>query len=119
MGAPCESISGSSLLIVATKDFHLVFDDADARFIQACADIISKMWRKSLLAEAMIVKEKFLRAFSHQLRTPIHGILGSVELLAEEPKSRNLIERTLPTPAVKQATAESGIDSREPVTYST
>ncbi|KAJ5880820.1 uncharacterized protein N7473_011873 [Penicillium subrubescens] len=65
VASPCESISGSSLLIVATKDFHLVFDDADAWFIQACADLISQMWRQSLLAEAMIAKEKFLRAFSH------------------------------------------------------
>jgi signal transduction histidine kinase/CheY-like chemotaxis protein len=117
VAAPCESISGSSLLIVATKDFHLVFDDADAWFIQACADLISQMWRKSLLAEAMIAKEKFLRAFSHQLRTPIHGILGSVELLAEELKSRTLNEVTLPTTAIAESTVESEINSREPFTY--
>lgn len=119
VAAPCESISGSSLLIVATKDFHLVFDDADAWFIQACADLISQMWRKSLLAEAMIAKEKFLRAFSHQLRTPIHGILGSVELLAEELKSRTFgeSEGTLPMTAVEKSTTDSESNSREPFTY--
>lgn len=117
VAAPCESISGSSLLIVATKDFHLVFDDADAWFIQACADLISQMWRKSLLAEAMVAKEKFLRAFSHQLRTPIHGILGSVELLAEELKSRTWSEGTLPTTAVEKYPPDSEINSREPFTY--
>lgn len=117
VSAPCESISGSSLLIVATNDFHLVFDDADAWFIQACADIISKTWRKNLLAETMIAKEKFLRAFSHQLRTPIHGILGSVELLAEELKSRNLIEGSPPMSAAEQSPAEPEVNSRELSTY--
>lgn len=117
VATPCESISGSSLLIVATKDFRLVFDDADAWFIQACADIISQMWRKSLLTEAMIAKEKFLRAFSHQLRTPVHGILGSLELLTEDLKSRILYEGTASIPAIEQATAESEMNSREPFTY--
>jgi CheY-like chemotaxis protein len=42
------------------------------------------MWRKRLLVDAINAKEKFLRGFSHQLRTPIHGILGSADLLAEE-----------------------------------
>ncbi|KAF3385263.1 Histidine protein kinase DivJ [Penicillium rolfsii] len=117
IAAPCEMISGSSLLIVATKDFHLVFDDADAWFVQACADLISQMWRKSLFAEAMLAKEKFLRGFSHQLRTPIHGILGSVELLAEELKSRTLSEGTLPMTAIEESTPDSEINSREPFTY--
>ncbi|KAK2616407.1 hypothetical protein QQS21_000648 [Conoideocrella luteorostrata] len=84
--APCEVISGLSLLVVASKDFRLVFDDIDAWFIQACANMLSQIWHKRLLAEAMTAKEKFLRGISHQLRTPLHGILGSVELLAEELK---------------------------------
>lgn len=88
IAAPCESISGPSLLAVASKDFRLVFDDVDLWFIQTCATMISQMWHKRLLAEVMRAKEKFLRGVSHQLRTPIHGILGSVELLAEELKSK-------------------------------
>lgn len=92
LAAPCEFISGPSLLVVASKDFRLVFDDIDTWFIQTCANIASQIWHRRLLTEVMATKEKFLRGFSHQLRTPIHGILGSVELLAEE-----LILRTLPS----------------------
>ena len=91
IAAPCDSISGPSLLAVASKDFRLVFDDVDLWFIQTCATMISQMWNKRLLAEVMRAKEKFLRGVSHQLRTPIHGILGSVDLLAEELRSRRAI----------------------------
>lgn len=91
IAAPCDSISGPSLLAVASKDFRLVFDDVDQWFIQTCATMISQIWNKRLLAEVMRAKEKFLRGVSHQLRTPIHGILGSADLLAEELISRKAI----------------------------
>ncbi|KAG5982022.1 hypothetical protein E4U55_002412 [Claviceps digitariae] len=81
---PCEIASGPALLVVASKDFRLVFDDIDSWFTQTCANMLSQIWHKHLLAEVIKAKESFLRSISHQLRTPIHGILGSVELLAEE-----------------------------------
>ncbi|KAK7431566.1 hypothetical protein QQZ08_001784 [Neonectria magnoliae] len=96
IASQCEGISGPSLLAVASRDFRLVFDDVDAWFVQTCAAMLSQMWQKRLLGEVMRAKEKFLRGISHQLRTPIHGILGAAELLAEELKSSNLRENTLP-----------------------
>lgn len=87
ISAPCETASGSSLLMVGANDFHFVFDDVDSWFLEKCAGLISQMWRKRLLSEALIAKEKFLRGFSHQVRTPIHGIIGSADLLAEEIQS--------------------------------
>ncbi|KAJ5712355.1 hypothetical protein N7493_008823 [Penicillium malachiteum] len=87
IASPCEVVLGSSLLMVGSKDFHFVFDDVDSWFLETCASIISQMWRKRLLTEALRAKEKFLRGFSHQVRTPIHGILGSADLLAEEIQS--------------------------------
>lgn len=105
IAAQCENVSGQLFLTVGTKDFRLVFDDIDAWFVQRCAGIISEMWHKRLLAEVMLAKEKFLRGFSHQLRTPIHGILGSVELLAEELKSRDLGNSTSKAIALLTATA--------------
>ncbi|PYI16625.1 hypothetical protein BO99DRAFT_404992 [Aspergillus violaceofuscus CBS 115571] len=84
LAAPCESANGPALLMVGTKDFQHIFDDVDSWFVQSCAGLISQLWRNRLLAEAINAKEKFLRGISHQLRTPIHGILGSADLLAEE-----------------------------------
>ncbi|KAF7549605.1 hypothetical protein G7Z17_g6267 [Cylindrodendrum hubeiense] len=111
----CESISGLSLLVVASKDFRLVFDDVDSWFVQTCADMLSQMWQKLLLAEAMIAKEKFLRGISHQLRTPIHGILGSVELLAEELKSWKLRGNALPVSEFLEAIP--AVNAEEPSVY--
>ncbi|KAL3954638.1 hypothetical protein ACCO45_010201 [Purpureocillium lilacinum] len=102
--APCESVSGASFVVVASRDFRLVFDDIDSWFVQTCANMVSQIWHKRLLAEAMKAKEKFLRGFSHQLRTPIHGILGSVELLAEE-----LMSRALPDLSSSTKSGESTI----------
>ncbi|KAF9895005.1 hypothetical protein FE257_004629 [Aspergillus nanangensis] len=100
IATPCDSVSGSSLLMVASKNYQLVFDDIDLWFVQACAGMLSQMWRKSLLIEALSAKEKFIRGFSHQLRTPIHGILGSVELLAEEVQSTKLDQDAVPMSAL-------------------
>lgn len=111
----CDSISGQSMLVVASKDFRLVFDDIDSWFVQTCADMLSQMWHKILLAEVMKAKEKFLRGISHQLRTPIHGILGSVELLAEELKLRNLRDASYPVSALIEAT--SAINAGESSLY--
>ncbi|KAL2786355.1 hypothetical protein BJX66DRAFT_312999 [Aspergillus keveii] len=107
MAAPCESAKGPSLLLVGTKDFHHIFDDVDSWFVQSCAGLISQMWRKRLLVDAINAKEKFLRGFSHQLRTPIHGILGSADLLAEELQAAwgsGSADDTLAVPAAIQKT---------------
>ncbi|KAM3455111.1 hypothetical protein MY5147_008789 [Beauveria neobassiana] len=54
------------------------------------------IWQKRLLTEAIKAKEKFLRGMSHQLRTPLHGILGAAELLAEDLKALSLSEASSP-----------------------
>ncbi|KAH6683526.1 histidine kinase HHK3 [Plectosphaerella plurivora] len=99
LNANIESPSGSNVLIVASKDFRLIFDDIDLWFVQTCAGIISQAWHKRLLKEAIKAKDEFLRGFSHQLRTPIHGILGCVELLAEELLAKNTLAEAASTSA--------------------
>lgn len=99
VAANCENASGQLFLTVGTKEFQFVFDDVDAWFVQKCASMISEGWNKRLLEEVMLAKENFLRGFSHQLRTPIHGILGSVELLTEELRGMS------PNTATSHATA--------------
>ena len=105
IAVPCEIVSGHAFLIVGSKDFRQIFDDVDDWFVKACADMLSQMWHKRLLTEVMVTKEKFLRGFSHQLRTPVHGILGSVELLAEELKLRSWNDTTPNTSALLKTTS--------------
>lgn len=87
----CASQRMPTFLVVGSQDFRDVFDDIDSWFVMMCASLLCRDWQSRALREALDAKETFLRGITHQLRTPIHGILGSVELLTEEMKSRNVV----------------------------
>lgn len=53
--------------------------------------VLCRYWQNRALQEALATKESFLRGITHELRTPIHGILGSAELLTEVLKTRTVI----------------------------
>lgn len=74
----------SQMLVVASSDFHHVFDDYDIWFVERCALAVTEIIRERDLHAALAIKETFLRGITHQLRTPIHGVLASADLLAEE-----------------------------------
>ncbi|KAF4340787.1 histidine kinase [Fusarium beomiforme] len=101
ISARCETKLGPSVLVVATKDFRRIFDDVDSWFVQTCATMLTQRWQKRLLTEVMRAKEKFLRGVSHQLRTPIHGILGAVELLTEDLRASTVPGSTTLRPGVE------------------
>ncbi|KAH7389743.1 putative histidine kinase-like protein HHK3p [Phaeosphaeria sp. MPI-PUGE-AT-0046c] len=82
----CTDRNTPTFVVVSSRDFRLVFDDVDSSFVRICADILSRYWQGRALKEALDAKASFLRGITHQLRTPIHGILGSVELLTEDLK---------------------------------
>lgn len=84
--------SSDKYLVVATRDVHNVFDDYDAWYVSKSASMIADALQGRLLQQALEAKETFLRGMTHQLRTPIHGILGSVELLAEELATRRTVD---------------------------
>lgn len=90
IAAQCASQRTPTFLLVGSRDFRDVFDDIDSWFIMMCASLLCRDWQGRALREALDAKESFLRGITHQLRTPIHGILGSVELLTEEMKARNM-----------------------------
>jgi signal transduction histidine kinase/ActR/RegA family two-component response regulator len=94
IAAQCRSQSTPTYLIVGSKDFRHVFDDIDSWFVHMCATILSRHWQGHALQEALKAKDDFLRGITHQLRTPIHGILGSVELLTEELEARSIVPST-------------------------
>lgn len=78
-------------LVVTSREVQYVFDDVDAWFVERCALLLCNTVQEGRLREALDAKDRFLRGITHQLRTPIHGVLGSVDLLAEELASRNLL----------------------------
>ncbi|KAK8143219.1 hypothetical protein G3M48_007536 [Beauveria asiatica] len=116
LSSHCDSQLGHSLLVVGTKDFRRIFDDVDAWFIQTCANLMTQIWQNRLLTEAIKAKEKFLRGMSHRLRTPLHGILGAAELLAEDLKALSLSEASSPK-AVSAGVAVSSEIAAKTLSY--
>ncbi|KAF2830928.1 hypothetical protein CC86DRAFT_344075 [Ophiobolus disseminans] len=109
----CASQRTPTYLLIGSKSFRRVFDDIDASFVHTCATILCRYWQGRALQEALVAKDNFLRGITHQLRTPIHGILGSVELLTEELKSRNVV----PTSAASSPGATPDFDRIDPYAY--
>lgn len=88
----------NTALVVSTTDITFIFDDVDVRFVEGCAMILRSVGQERSLQEALKTRERFLRGITHQLRTPIHGILGSVDLLVDElSKSRRNRLASAPT----------------------
>ncbi|KAI4847313.1 hypothetical protein E4T44_04580 [Aureobasidium sp. EXF-8845] len=88
---PCQRIPTTKYLVVASRKVQFVFDDVDSWFVDKCASLMADSIQESRLKEALTSKEAFLRGITHQLRTPIHGVLGSCELLFEELASRDML----------------------------
>jgi len=78
-------------LVCDSTEVELVFDDIDAWFIERSALTLCNILQRRVLEEAMRAKETFLRGITHQLRTPIHGVLASADLLAEELAARDTL----------------------------
>lgn len=78
-------------LVLATSKLKCIFDDLDVWFVDQCAQIINASAQARLLREALAAKNTFLRSVTHELRTPIHAILSSVELATEAIASRNQV----------------------------
>ncbi|KAI0468010.1 hypothetical protein F4859DRAFT_492387 [Xylaria cf. heliscus] len=85
--------SSEKYVVVSGLDIHHVFDDIDAWFIFKAAATIAETLQSQLLEEALAAKETFLRGITHQLRTPIHGVLSSTDLLAEELSAQGLLSQ--------------------------
>lgn len=85
--------SSDKYVVVSGLDIHHVFDDFDAWFISKAAAVIADTLQSRLLRQALAAKETFLRGITHQLRTPIHGVLSATELLVEELNIRGLLSQ--------------------------
>jgi signal transduction histidine kinase/ActR/RegA family two-component response regulator len=115
IAAECEDMKHNpNLLVVGSKDFRVVFDDIDSWFVTMCAGMIIRGWQNRTLKDALAAKESFLRGITHQLRTPIHGILGSVELLAEELGRQNSVQGDIKAPTPK---IQNNSENADPFPY--
>jgi signal transduction histidine kinase len=75
-----------SYLVVQSERLSLIFDDIDIAFVQSCA-LLTATVRQAAELEHTTARAQFLRTLSHELRTPIHALLSSCELLVEDMKT--------------------------------
>lgn len=102
---PCHTYLEARYIVVASNQVQNVFDDVDAWFIEGCATQLRHAIQENHLKEALRAKETFMRGVTHQLRTPIHGVLISCELLAEELARLNLLSNALEGSATPSASS--------------
>ncbi|KAF3927938.1 hypothetical protein ABW20_dc0108060 [Dactylellina cionopaga] len=76
-----------AVVIGWTSDVKKSFDPSDSTYLNAFGNaIMAEILRLETLAVSK-AKSDFISSISHELRSPLHGILGTAELLAELLKS--------------------------------
>ena len=68
---PVQTFPVVRYLVVASSQVQHIFDDVDSWFVQNCAMALGQVVQERMFSEALMVKERFLRGITHQLRTPI------------------------------------------------
>jgi signal transduction histidine kinase len=67
-----------------TRDRARNFEDEDVALLSAfCNSAVANLARKDAIS-TMQTKSRFMESISHELRSPIHGILASADLLDEQ-----------------------------------
>lgn len=68
------------------KNYRAELEETVARRTAELKESMSELdFARAALQQASADKNTFMSTISHEMRTPMHGVLGSLELLAEEP----------------------------------
>ncbi|KAI9645526.1 hypothetical protein NHQ30_006268 [Ciborinia camelliae] len=68
---------------VSLRDIAIFTSDTEKAFIRGFLNSVSIEYNRISIAAADRQKGDFISSISHELRSPLHGILGSAELLSE------------------------------------
>jgi signal transduction histidine kinase len=82
----CLSAS-DTFLVVQSAELANIFDDVDGAFVYSCSLIVCNVRQAAELERVTTARINFLRGISHELRTPIHALLSSCEMLAEDSRA--------------------------------
>ncbi|EME82497.1 uncharacterized protein MYCFIDRAFT_215705 [Pseudocercospora fijiensis CIRAD86] len=86
----------AATLFWSYSPLRLFSEESEVKFIQAFCDVILAELHRIEAQNSDRAKSDFISTISHELRSPLHGILGSVECLQEQPFdsfSANLISQ--------------------------
>lgn len=86
----------SACIIWTYKPLRLFSADLEVNYLSAFCDVIMAEIHRLEAQNSDKAKGDFISSISHELRSPLHGILGSVECLQDQPvdsQSANLISQ--------------------------
>lgn len=93
-GARCIALYGiwdytrrrwaSAGLFWSYDPFRVLCMETEMRFVTTFCDVVIAETRRLEVADSDKAKSDFISSVSHELRSPLHGILGSAELLTEQ-----------------------------------
>ncbi|KAF7186984.1 Hybrid signal transduction histidine kinase B [Pseudocercospora fuligena] len=86
----------AATLFWSYSPLRLFSEESEVKFMQAFCDVILAELHRIEAQNSDRAKSDFISTISHELRSPLHGILGSVECLQEQPFdsfSANLISQ--------------------------
>lgn len=79
-------------LIWTYSPFRVLSEECELSFMTAFADTIMAEVHRLESENANKAKMDFISSISHELRSPLHGILGSVECIQEQPPNADVTE---------------------------
>ncbi|KAB8301294.1 hypothetical protein EYC80_003176 [Monilinia laxa] len=73
----------SACFAVSLRDIAIFTSDTEKAFVRGFLNSVSIEYNRISIAAADRQKGDFISSISHELRSPLHGILGSAELMSE------------------------------------
>jgi len=80
------------LLVASVSRFSHVLQGGDTNFLRSLGHILRAQILQARVIEADAAKTRFMSSISHELRTPMHGVLSNLQLLHDAFESGDLAE---------------------------
>lgn len=85
----------AGVMFWSSSPFRVLSVESDLRYISAFCDVIMTEATRLEAERSDRAKMDFLSSISHELRSPLHGILGSVECLQEQDEPKDVATELL------------------------
>lgn len=80
------------LLVASISHFSHILQGGDTTFLRSLGNILRAQVLQARVVEADAAKTRFVSSISHELRTPMHGVLGNLQLLHDAFDAGDLVE---------------------------
>ena len=71
------------IIIATSRDPHYYFDQRDTNIIRTMGSVLRAQALQARMVAADAIKTAFLSSISHELRTPMHGVLTGLQLVRD------------------------------------